>query len=77
MNVGGELHFLFIDKDKQKEIISNHSVSPSGEIKRYPTLKSNERGFTFMPKLGKQVGARQMIIPYIYLNRIGFAKVDF
>lgn len=77
MNVGGELHFLFIDKDKQKEIISNHSVSPSGEIKRYPTLKSNERGYTFMPKLGKQVGARQMIIPYIYLNRIGFAKVDF
>ncbi len=77
MNAGGEIHFFFIDKDKQKQIISNHSVFPTGEVKRYATLKSNENSYAFMPRLAKQVGARQMIVPYIYLSRIGFAKIDF
>ena len=77
MNAGGELHFLFIEKDNQKQIISNHSVSADGSLKRYPTLKSNEKGYSFMPRLAKQVGARQMIVPFIYLSKIGFAKIDF
>jgi hypothetical protein len=77
MNLGGEIHFFFIDKDKNKQIISDHSVFPNGEIKRYPTLKSNETGYGFMPRLAKQVGARQMIVPYIYLGYIAFAKIDF
>lgn len=77
MNAGGEIHFLFIDKDRYRQIISDHSVFPDGKVKRYATLKSNETGYGFMPKLAKQVGARQMIIPYIYLGYVAFAKVDF
>ena len=77
MNEGGEIHFLFIDKDRQKQIISNQSILPDGEVKRYPTLRSNEVGYGFMPRLGKQVGPRQMIIPYVYLGYIAFAKIDF
>jgi len=77
MNTGGELHFLFVDKDIQKQIISNHSVSTNGEVKRYATLKSNENGYSFMPRLARQVGSRQMIVPFLYLSRVGFAKIDF
>jgi hypothetical protein len=77
LNAGGEIHFLFIDKNKQKEIISNHSIFPNGELKRYPTLKSNERGYEFMPRLAKQVGASQVILPYLYLGKVGFVKIDF
>ena len=77
MNEGGEIHYLYIDKDRQKQVISNQSILPDGEIKRYPTLKSNDIGYGFMPRLAKQVGARQMIIPYIYLGYISFAKIDF
>jgi hypothetical protein len=77
MNEGGEIHFLFIDKDKQKQIITNQSILPDGEVRRYPTLKSNEIGYGFMPKLARQVSARQMIMPYIYLGYIAFAKIDF
>jgi len=41
------------------------------------TLKSQEKGYEFMPSLSKQVGARQIIIPCSYRNFICFAKVDF
>ncbi|MEJ7589874.1 MAG: hypothetical protein WKI04_20160, partial [Ferruginibacter sp.] len=77
MNAGQEVHFFFIDKDKNKQIISNHSIFPSGEIKRYPTLKSVATGYGFMPRLAKQTGAKEMIIPYTYLGSVGFAKINF
>ena len=77
LNSGKEIHFLFIERNKQNEIVSNHSLFPDGEIKRNATLKSTAENYEFMPKLGKQVGSTQMIIPYLYLSRIGFAKIDF
>ncbi len=76
MNSGGELHFLF-NSDKKNQIISDQSITPGGTIKRNPTLKSEQRGYEFMPALSKQVGANQIIIPCTYRNNICFAKVDF
>lgn len=77
MNFGGEIHFLFIDKDRKKQVVSNQGLLPNGELRRYPTLKSNEVGYGFMPRLAKQVGSRQMIMPCVYLSYIAFAKIDF
>ena len=77
MNAGAEIHFLFIEKEKNSQIISNHSISPSGKLFRYPTLKSREAGYQFMPRLAKQVGARQVIMPCVYRGNICFAKIDF
>ena len=75
MNSGGEIHFLF-SIDKRNQIISDESISPDGTEKRNPTLKSQEKGYQFMTKLGKQVGARQLLIPCNYRGYICFAKVD-
>jgi hypothetical protein len=77
MNSGGEIHFLFNDDNNRNQIIANHSISPSGLVTRNPTLKSQEKGYQFMPKLAKQVGANQLIIPCTYRGYICFAKVDF
>lgn len=76
VNAGAEIHFLFSDS-KKTQVINNHGITPTGEMKRYATLKSYEIGYEFMPKLSKQVGARQVIIPCIYRGSIAFAKVDF
>jgi hypothetical protein len=76
INAGAEIHFLFIDNNKN-QVINNHSILPNGTMKRYATLKSYEVGFEFMPKLAKQVGSRQVIIPCVYRGSIAFAKVDF
>lgn len=77
MNSGGEVHFLFIDRDNQRQIISNHALQSNGEIKRYPTIRSNEFGYGFMPRLAKQISARSVIVPYVYMNYIAFARIDF
>ena len=77
MNVGSEIHFIYVEEDRNKQIISNQSIFPGGQVKRYPTLKSREAGFEFMPRLAKQVGYREIIVPCVYRTNIAFAKVDF
>ena len=77
MNAGGEINFLYIEKERNTQIISNQSISTYGKLYRYPTLKTRERGYQFMPRLSKQVGAKQMIIPCVYRGNLCFAKVEF
>ncbi len=77
MNAGAEIHFLFLQKDNNKQIISHHALQPNGEITRYATLKSRENGYYFMPRLARQTGSRQMIVPCVVRNNIAFAKIDF
>ncbi len=77
MASGSEIHFLF-NEDKKYQVVSDQSVSAEGIIKRYPTLKSPQKGYEFMPSLSKQTGANQIIIPCAYRGgEICFAKVDF
>jgi hypothetical protein len=76
MTSGGEIHFLF-NNDRKYQIVSNQGLTPDGTINRYPTLKSPQKGYEFMPSLAKQVGSNQIIIPCAYRNNICFAKVDF
>jgi hypothetical protein len=77
MNKGGQVHFLFNNDKNRNQIIANHSITPAGQVTRNPTLKSQERGYEFMTRLSKQVGASQLIIPCTYRGYICFAKVDF
>ena len=77
MNTGGQLHFLFNQMEKRNLLLNDFSLSPEGQISRNPTLKNLDKGFEFMPKYGKQVGAKILIVPCIYRNYICFAKVDF
>lgn len=76
MTSGGEIHFLF-NNDRKFQIISNQGLTPDGTLNRYPTLKSPQKGYEFMPSLARQVGSDQIIIPCAYRNNICFAKVDF
>ena len=77
LNAGGEIYFLFLQKDNNRQILSNHALQPDGNTKRYATLKGREAGYNFMPRLSRQTGARQMIVPCIVRNNIAFAKIDF
>ncbi len=76
MNSGGELHFLFNENGKY-QVMADHSINTDGKLTRNPTLKSQEKGYQFMPVMAKQTGARQIIIPCSYRGFICFAKVDF
>ncbi len=74
---GSELHFLFNQNERRSLLLTDQSIGPDGKITRYPTLKNLDRGVEFMPRYGKQIGARSVLIPCFYRNYLTFAKVDF
>ena len=69
-NAGSQLHFLFNEKERKNQLLSDAALQPDGEVLRNPTLKSLDRGYEFMPRLGKQVSAREVIVPCYYRNYI-------
>jgi hypothetical protein len=77
MNTGGQLHVLFNQLEKRFNLLNDFSISPDGELTRNPTLKNLDKGYEFLPKYGKQVSARQMIVPCLYRNYLCFAKIDY
>ena len=74
---GGEIHFLFNELERRSQLLSDQSITPDGKITRYPTLKSLDKGYQFMPRFAKQVSSKQIIVPCIYRNYICFAKIDY
>lgn len=77
VNVGKEIYFLFLEKVRNQQVVSNQALEADGSIKRFATLKSREKGYHFMPRFAKQVGLYEVVIPVVYRGLISFAKVDF
>ncbi len=77
MNAGREIQFFFLANDAQKDIVSHQGLQSNGMLSRYPTLRGNELNVEFMPRLSKQTGAFEIVMPFLYLNKIGFAKIDY
>jgi hypothetical protein len=74
---GGQIHFLFNELERRKQLINDQSISSTGEVTRNPPLRSLDKGYEFMPRYAKQVSATEVIIPCIYRNYICFAKVEY
>ena len=77
LNSGDQLHFVFNVLEKRNMILTDQSISPVGQIDRNPTFKNLDRGYDFMARHIKQVGARQAIIPCQYRGYTCFAKLEF
>ena len=74
---GSEIHFLYNIIEKRDKFLTDNTITSSGEMKRNPTIRSEQRGFEFMPKLSKQIGSRQIIVPCSFRSQICFAKIEF
>lgn len=77
MNTGGQLHFLFNQDEKRTRLLNDYVLSADGLLNRNPTLKNLDRNYEFLPKFGKQVSSRQLVIPCYYRNYICFAKIEY
>jgi len=73
----GELHLFYNLQDRRDKLLNDFTVQPSGEMTRNTDLKNLEKGHQFMPTRGKQVNARQLLIPTVYRSYICFAKLDY
>jgi VCBS repeat-containing protein len=78
-NTGGEIHLLFNETEKRSQTtLSDKSITASGDINTNTTIKLlNNMDYQFLPRFGKQVGSKQIIIPCTYRNSICFAKIDY
>jgi hypothetical protein len=77
MNTGGELHFLYNQFDKRTLLLMDQSISAEGKITRLPTFHNLDKGYVFLPRIGKQVSSNQIVIPCQFRNYLCFAKIDF
>lgn len=77
MNTGGELHFLFNIYERRTLLLNDQSINADGKITRYPTFRNLDRNIEFMPRFGKQVSSRSIIMPCQFRNYLIFAKIDF
>ncbi len=74
---GGELHFLYNKLERRTQLLVDNTIDADGNVVRSPTLKNLDKGYEFMPRHGKQVSSRQIIMPCEYRNYICFAKIEF
>jgi hypothetical protein len=77
LNTGGELHFLYNQFEKRTLLLMDQSIASDGKITRLPTFHNLDKGYTFMPRIGKQVASNQIVIPCQYKNYLCFAKIVF
>jgi hypothetical protein len=71
------VRFLFNQLEKREQLLNSVSVNAAGQMKRDPMMKNLDRNYEFMPRYGKQVGAKQVVLPCMYKNYICFAKIEF
>jgi hypothetical protein len=77
MNTGGELHFLYNQYERRTLLLSDQSITPDGKLNRYPTFRNLDKGYDFLPRYGKQISSRQIVIPCFFRSYLCFAKIDF
>ena len=77
MNSGAELLFLYNEWSRRSPMLNAQSLDPNGRVNKEPPLKSLDKGYEFMIRFGKQVSAREMIVPCLYRNSFSFARIEF
>lgn len=77
VNIGSELRFLYNELNRRDWMLTDNSVQPDGQSNRNPLLRNMDKGYQWMPRYGKQISARSVLIPCIKGNYICFGKIDF
>ena len=77
LNAGDQLNFIFNLQEKNQNVLTDQTVTPDGKINRNPTFKNLDKGYEFMPRLSKQIGLRQIIVPCMFRGYTCFAKIDY
>lgn len=76
-NTSHALQFIYNEPFRRAYLVTVMNVTPDGKLSKLPTLRGLDQGYQWMPRYGRQISARQVVIPCIYRNYICFAKIDF
>ena len=68
--------FVYYQKQKGQREFVIHTLNASGELNKGANIMIQEKRFDWMPRSLKQVGENEVMLPYQYNNKIGFAKIQ-
>ncbi len=77
VNTGGSVGFLYNDFNSVRSRIQMGSVDGDGKINTRALVTNGNEGADWLPRYGKQVSAREIVIPCLQKKQICFAKVVF
>ena len=77
LNSGGTLAFLFNDFNTIRSRIKLATVSTEGKTEVHSFTADGNESPDWLPRSGKQVAARELILPCFHKKQICFAKVVF
>ena len=78
VNTGEELHFLYNLHERNSLLLNKTTLSTEGKLLYNSSpMRGLGLGYDFLPRLSKQVGKKQLIIPCLYGNITCFAKIEF
>ena len=77
LNNGRDILFLYNEWSRRTPILTAQSLSHEGRIARQLPLRNMNSGYEFIIRDAKQVGSKELLVPVIYRNVIGFARIDF
>ncbi|NCW11634.1 MAG: hypothetical protein EBV82_00480 [Chitinophagia bacterium] len=69
--------FLYHDKQKGIHFLVINALTAQGQLTKGASIMTSEKNYEWMPRMLKQVGDHEAILPYQYKSKIGFAKVQF
>jgi hypothetical protein len=75
LNTGGGLGFLFNDFNSRRSRIQLSSVSADGKVNIGYMDAGNNDDPDWLPRLGKQIDSREIVVPCLRKKQICFAKI--
>lgn len=77
LNTGGTLGMLFNDFNRSRSAIQLATVDAEGDVKMQSFAAQGNNDPDWLPRSGKQVSSREIVIPCMRRRQICFAKVVF
>jgi hypothetical protein len=77
LNSGGSLVFLYNDFNTSKSTLNLAAVDVDGKLQMKKMNPGRNEGMDWIPRSGKQTDLRELMIPVLRKNSLGFARVVF
>jgi len=77
INTGGTLGFLFNDFNTKASRIQLATIDAGGKVDMHSLAAGTSNDPDWLPRSGKQVGVKEMVVPCLRRRQISFAKIVF
>ena len=78
LNTGENIEIIYNQIERNENKLSRTTLDSDGRLHNINSVIPNsDKNYLFMPRLSKQVGKKQLIVPCLYGNITCFAKIEY